>query len=285
MDGCRRSCHHSYLQKNPWFVYSKEEDGLFCLPCVLIANKTNLGQLVTHKFNHWTKKSSKFSNHNSKQYHQLAVTQAEALKSSHTRPEMAIDNQLRGIRAQEIAKNRSIIKHIADAVHLCGTQNIALRGHRDDHTKTSSGNKGTFLAILDYSVRSGNEILRNHFEECPRNATYTSKTIQNQLIEVIGDYIRNQILEEVKKAKYYSVLCDEVSDASNKEQVSIVLRFVDGTNSIREEFLDFIYTDRITGEILAGKIKECMAWTFKTVEARAMMGLPICLLGMGYREY
>ena len=35
----------------------------------------------------WTKKTSKFSNHNSKQYHKLAVTQAEALKSSHNRPE------------------------------------------------------------------------------------------------------------------------------------------------------------------------------------------------------
>ena len=72
-----------------WFVYSKEEDGLFCLPCVLFASKEKLGQLVTEKFNHWTKKTSRFSNHNSKQYHKLAVTQAEALKSSHNRPELA----------------------------------------------------------------------------------------------------------------------------------------------------------------------------------------------------
>ena len=39
----------------------------------------------------------------------------------HNRPELAIDNQLKGIREDEIAKNRTIIKHIASAIHLCGT--------------------------------------------------------------------------------------------------------------------------------------------------------------------
>ncbi len=61
-------------------MYSKEEDGLLFLPCVSFATKENLNQFVTEKFNHWTKKSSRFSSHNSKHYHKLSVTQAEALK-------------------------------------------------------------------------------------------------------------------------------------------------------------------------------------------------------------
>ena len=259
MDGCQRSCQYSYLIENPMFVYSKEEDGLFCLPCVLFANKERLGQFVTEKFNHWTKKTCKFSSHNSKQYHKLAVTQAEALKSTHCMPELAIDNQLRGIREDEIARNRTIIKHIASAIHLCGTQSIALRGHRDDSTADSGSNKGNFLAILNYSIKSGNTILATHFNEASKNAIYTSKTIQNQIIEIIGEHIRERILTEIKEAKYYSILCDEVSDVSNKEQVSIVLRFVDGSNCIREEFLDFISTERITGEVLACNIKITLA--------------------------
>ena len=40
-----------------------------------------------------------------------------------------------------------------------------------------------------------------------------------------------------------------MSDVSNKEQVSIVLRLVDGSNCIREEFLDFISTERVYGEV------------------------------------
>ncbi len=97
----------SYLEKNPWFVYSKAEDGIFCLPCVLFANKDNLGQLVCKKFNYWTAKTSKFSKHISTNYHQLAVTQAEALKNSQFRPQLAVDNLLVNSRLKEITKYRS----------------------------------------------------------------------------------------------------------------------------------------------------------------------------------
>ena len=53
---------------------------------------------------------------------------------------------------------------------------------------------------------------------------YSSKTIQNDLIECIGCHIRDRILKKVKVAKYYSVLCDEVIDLACKQQVYIVLR-------------------------------------------------------------
>ncbi len=36
------------------------------------------------------------------------------------------------------------------------------------------------------------------------------------------------------------------------------MRFVDNTKSIREEFLDFISTDRVTGEILACNIRSTL---------------------------
>ena len=49
-----------------------------------------------------------------------------------------------------------------------------------------------------------------------------------------------------------------MSDVSNKEQVSIVIRFVDSSNCIREEFLDFILTERVTGEVLAYNIKDIL---------------------------
>ena len=59
-------------------------------------------------------------------------------------------------------------------------------------------------------------------------------------------------MAEVRKAKYFSILADEVSDVSNTEQLSLVLRFVDESNEIREEFVDFLpCTDGTTDMILA----------------------------------
>ncbi|SMN02068.1 hypothetical protein SPONN_425 [uncultured Candidatus Thioglobus sp.] len=256
--GCNRACQHSYLIENPWFVYSKAEDGLFCLPCVLFAAGNEFGQFVCEKFNFWPKKSLKFKSHNCKEYHKLAMSRAEALMSAHTMPETSIQSLIHKVSSEDIARNRYIVKCMADTILFCGKQCIALRGHRDDSTADEHSNKGTFLALLDYSVRSGNIMLDNHLKESARNALYTSKTTQNQLIECIGGHIRDKILYEVREAKWFSVLCDEVSDVSSKEQLSIVLRFVDSNRDIREEFVDFVSVERITGEVLAAKIKETL---------------------------
>ena len=47
-------------------------------------------------------------------------------------------------------------------------------------------------------------------------------------------------------------------DVAGKEQLSIVVRFVDDTATIREEFVDFVIVDRITDEVLAAKLKEML---------------------------
>ena len=63
LDGYNRSCQHGYLEENPWFVYIKAEEGIFCLPCVLFASKDDLGHFVCDKFNAWSRKKKKFAAH------------------------------------------------------------------------------------------------------------------------------------------------------------------------------------------------------------------------------
>ena len=51
------------------------------------------------------------------------------------------------------------------------------------------------------------------------------------------------------------MIADEVTDASNKDQLSLVVCFVDVVGIIREDFVDFIECDEgITGEQLSVKI-------------------------------
>ena len=68
-------------------------------------------------------------------------------------------------------------------------------------------------------------------------------------------YIKNTLLEKVKQAPFFTVLSVEAVDAGTKEQMPIILRFVDANRVIREEFMDFIHCDhRTTGEALVEKI-------------------------------
>ena len=94
-------------------------------------------------------------------------------------------------------------------------------------------------------------MLRTYLETAPSNARYTSKTIQNEMISVLGTSIQDDIIQEIKAANIYSILADEVTDCANLEQLSTVIRFVDSDKHIREEFVEFIKVKHITGEALA----------------------------------
>ena len=50
-----------------------------------------------------------------------------------------------------------------------------------------------------------------------------SKTIQNELVEVTGECIRNDIITQVKQAKFYSVIADEMTDAANRVAVTHIV--------------------------------------------------------------
>ena len=57
-------------------------------------------------------------------------------------------------------------------------------------------------------MESGDLILKEHFETAPKNAVYDSKTVQNELKGVIGEWITRKIVQEVKEAKFYAVIAD-----------------------------------------------------------------------------
>ena len=99
--------------------------------------------------------------------------------------------------------------------------------------------------------------LEEFFGSTPKNITYKSKTTQNEIIDICGDLLTKRITNEVRKAKYFSILADEAADCGNVEQLSLVIRFVDETHCIREQFLGFIPSKRgLSGDAIATTIKE-----------------------------
>ena len=98
--------------------------------------------------------------------------------------------------------------------------------------------------------------MRDHLQSAARNATCISPDIQNQLISILGDQICNAILRKVLSNLCYTLIADEVTDCSNKEQLCIVMRYVDlETASIREDLVTFLECDSgINGKALADKM-------------------------------
>ena len=128
-------------------------------------------------------------------------------------------------------------------------------------------NHGNFIELVCFRAES-DEVLRHHLQSAPRNAMYTSKTIQNELINIIGSMIQSDILREIKQAKFYTVIADEVSDVSNKEQLSFSICYV-LNGIVHESFIDFAEVERITDQALASSILHCVkAWALSLSNMR-----------------
>ena len=122
-----------------------------------------------------------------------------------------------------------------------------------DIERNTCESHGNFWALLQFRIAAGDSVLHDHLAHAPRNATYTSPDIQNQVIDILGEYIRRQIIHRVKKAQLFTLVADEVTDSSNKEQLSLVLRYVNPDDyCIREDLVTFLECDNgISGQGLA----------------------------------
>ena len=72
----------------------------------------------------------------------------------------------------------------------------------------------------------------------------------------MGKWIQQKLTQEIKVANFFTVCADEGTDVANKEQLPLIIRFVDQSGMIREEFLEFVLCDIGTSEqAIADKIK------------------------------
>ena len=102
------------------------------------------------------------------------------------------------------------MKSIVKTVIFCGQNNIPLRGKRDDNADDSNLH-GNFQALLEFRIDSDDVKLKEHHENAPKNATYRSKTIHNEIIETVGNYICSKIIAEVKQTRMFSVMADKAA--------------------------------------------------------------------------
>ena len=111
--------------------------------------------------------------------------------------------------------------HLCLILHtlLC-THDIALGGK-----DSKSGNLNDFL---DFRIEAGDAILKEHMEKASGNAKYTSFKIQNELIGLCEQTVRDEIAPLAHNSIGFSILADEISgNISGTEQFAIGVRFFD----------------------------------------------------------
>ena len=75
------------------------------------------------------------------------------------------------------------------------------------------------------------------------------------MITTVGAIILNNLSQLIRDSKYFSIMSDEAADISNKENLSVVIRFLDCTKTVREEFVGFYLCEHgTTGVAIIGAV-------------------------------
>lgn len=254
-----------WRERFSWLTFSHRFQGAFCNICVLfstrIAGGNTLKTFITQPLTNWKDAIELCSSHATTKYHEDCQARAVLFKESHVSGDVC--EKLSADYDHQKAKHRLVVKAVIETVKLCARQNIALRGKSDSGSLDDAANfetidnEGNFRAILRLVV-SHDYQLENAINSMPRNATYLSPVIQNEIVEVCGEMVRDTLIAKIKKAGLFSVLADETSDISQLEQFSICIRYVDedtdGMPSIREDFIGYQSATDLTGENLASQL-------------------------------
>lgn len=238
------------FQKFPWLVYSKAHKGLYCRYCPVFLPMLNAGGVPLKKF--VTKpvisfrkllgKDGDLNQHDNHSYHKRAVEAGKEFLIRTEHPDLSVINQQDKSHLKNVQENRKMLGSLVKCIIFLGKQNIPLRGHKDDGNilQISKSNEGNFRELVRFRIETGDQNLEKHLRETAcRNAVYTSKTIQNDLIQCCGEEIRNTIIKRIKEAKYFSMIFDETTDAAHESQLTFCVRYCH-QGYIYEDFLDFI---------------------------------------------
>lgn len=101
---------------------------------------------------------------------------------------------------------------------------LALRGDWDAEEKEEGG---LFTSLFEFALKRDAELIASQ-KHMPPNTTYKSPKIQNELISIVAQLLRQSIVNEVKKADadVFTILLDGTKDKNGMECVSIAARFI-----------------------------------------------------------
>jgi len=209
-----------------WLSYSPSQNKIYCLHCFLFG--TNLHSSLAKS---WTKEGfSSWKNCvHAIHVHETSINHVtSSLRFNLRKTNVPILPALQIQRKTQVAMNRQVITELVDIVLYLARHNLAFRGHTDTwNPNIQNGNfKDLVILMAKNSIPLSEHIYR---VECLGKKEYSFVTWQrqNQLIESISEDITSQIQLAIKMSRMLSISVDSTFDASRKEQVSFVIRYVD----------------------------------------------------------
>ena len=105
-----------------------------------------------------------------------------------------------------------------------------------------SPRNGNYLDILELIAQHGSSLaqhLQDHANRVSGLTNYLSTTIMEELINIMGKQVLDEIISRVKLSKYYSISMDSTPDESHVDQLTLMLQFMEKDCPV-EHFVTFM---------------------------------------------
>ena len=189
-------------------------------------------------------KTGAFYKHESSSLHKQAVEVIYTLP----RTNADVGELLSTTHANEKESNRRYLLKVAQIVQYLARQGLALRG---DGNETDSN----FTQLLLLRANDDSKIYEYLANKTDK---YNSPQIQNELLQVMTNSIVCKIAGTIEDARYFSLMADEVTDSSNREQVVICLRWIDEQFDAHEDFVGLHKVKSIGANVLVAVLKDVL---------------------------
>ena len=172
-------------------------------------------------FRDW-KKPERLNKHAKSKCHTMAMTKWIVSKNLDS-GESVID-LLDSHHKDSVKANRQYMKIIIESLVFTAQQNIAERGHEEDRSniaEVSDVNRGNFIELLHFRSKDISWFKDKLEDQLKKHSQWTSPLIQNEIQELVGDLVLEEISDEARESKEIGIIVDETSDISHIEQVSV----------------------------------------------------------------
>ena len=103
---------------------------------------------------------------------------------------------------------------------------------------------------------------------------------QNEIVKMMGLQIFRDITTNLQRSPFLTILADETTDASNREQVTLFLRWVTDDLQVHEEFLGLYHVNGIDAATLTSVIQDLFVRlnvSLERLRGQCMMGQALWL--------
>jgi len=193
----------AWYEKWDWFEYSVKLDTAFCYSyskfnsrCLFQPQGRRVDQAFTLKgyrdWKHATEAKKDFPRHADSKDH-LACCVMWKEKENRSTNSKEISTLL---NSNAIEKNKYYISSLTDVIEFLATHQLAFRGTVEAFSSMEDGGSRLFLLLLNFSIKKDPRLTKI-VKTVPRNATYTSHEIQNELIDVMSSIVKEATVQEV----------------------------------------------------------------------------------------